>query len=98
VGASCQLGGGQYYQKIGVLGGEGTVASNTAISRYAISRHQECGATEVDGGQVAGFRTVDRSPTMSHRGSENHESRGCVHIDVANPETPMESYIVAVIW
>jgi hypothetical protein len=94
--------GGQAHRKIGVLGGEGTVASNIAISRYAISRHQECGATEVDGGQVAGFRdgerTVDRSTAMSHRGSENRESGGCVHIDVANPETPMESYMAAVIW
>jgi hypothetical protein len=35
---------------------------------------------------------------LSHRGSENRESGGCVHIDVANPETPMESYMAAVIW
>jgi hypothetical protein len=37
---------------------------------------------------VAGFRdgerTVDRSTTMSHRGSGNRESGGCVLIDIAN--------------
>ena len=80
-----------------VLGGKGTVASNIAISRYAISRHQECGATEVDGGQVAGFRdgerAIDRSTTMSHQGLGNRKSGGCMIIDIANRETPMESMV-----
>jgi hypothetical protein len=48
---------------------------------------------------VAGFRdgerTVDRSTTMSHRGSGNRESGGCVLVDIANREIPMESMVKA---
>jgi hypothetical protein len=50
---------------------------------------------------VAGFRdgewTIDRSMAMSHRGSGNRESGGCVLVDITNHETPMESMVEG-IW
>jgi hypothetical protein len=35
--------------------------------------------------------TVDKSTTMSHRGSGNREFGGCVLIDIANRKIPMEN-------
>jgi hypothetical protein len=44
-------------------------------------------------GLCGGERTVDRSTAMSHQVSRNRESGGCVLIDIANRETPMESMV-----
>jgi hypothetical protein len=73
-------------------------ASRVARSREAISRQPlACGTARASGIQVAGLRggerTVDRSTAMSHRVSGNRESGGCVLVDIANRETPMESMV-----
>jgi hypothetical protein len=65
--------------------------------RYLGNRRLACGTTRASGIQVAGLRggerTVDRSTAMSHRVSGNRESGGCVLVDIANRETPMESMV-----
>jgi len=43
-------------------------------------------------------QTFDRSVFMSHRGSGNRESGGCVFVDIANREIPMERMVKGIWW
>jgi hypothetical protein len=42
--------------------------------------------------------TIDRSTVMSHRGSGNRESGGCVFVDIANRKIPMERMVKGIWW
>jgi hypothetical protein len=57
----------------------------------------DCQSWRTDGRLCNEERTVDRSSVMSHRGSGNRESGGCVFVDIANREIPMEG-MVKDIW
>jgi hypothetical protein len=51
---------------------------------------------------VVGFRererTIDRSTATSHWGSGNHESEGCVLVNITSCEIPMESMVEGIWW
>jgi hypothetical protein len=91
---------------IGDPGSKGFVHFRIAKRDFPI-RHRSVWATQESARRTGGrfSRRVkgpltgqkDREPSED-RGSENRESKGCMHIDIANPETPMGSYMAVVIW
>jgi hypothetical protein len=77
---------------IGDPGSESFMHFRIAIRDFPIGGNN-CQSRRTGGRLCDGERTVDRSTTMSHRGSGNCESGGRVLVDIANHETPMESMV-----